>query len=269
MTSSAAHLVARSLNALFALIVAAAFPLAVAALPTPIPQASQTAPPDIAAPSPTALPLLVSGQVIDVERGYIVFSSGDALRLASNVSLLDALTGSALSVAPAPGAFALASIDPVSGLVVVVRFSPKPLPQGTPIAQIPRQYIVQASSPQPNPELAPPRSTYKAQLSTETLVRITVQVPPNTPFTDDVFMTTDTSGWNPRAVKMLRQDALHFFIVMNLRTGSEFHYLFTRGSWHSGERDRNGLERTPRDLYIEGADVMRIESNVYRWADLP
>ena len=259
----------RSLNALVALLVVIAMPLTVAALPTPIPQASQTAPPDFAAPSPTALPLLVSGQLIDFERGFIVFSSGDTLRLAANVSLVDAQTGALLPTPPLPGAFALASIDPGSGLVTMVRFSLKPFPQGTPVADVPRQYVVQASSPQPNPELEPPRGTFKSKLSSETLVRITVQVPPNTPFTDDVFMTTDTSGWNPRAVKMLRQDALHFFIVMNLRTGSEFHFLFTRGSWHSGERDRNGLERTPRDLYIEGADVLRIETNVYRWADLP
>ena len=197
------------------------------------------------------------------------FSSGDTLRLASNVSLIDASTGAPLAAAPSPGAFALASVDPTSGLVTTVHFSPKPFPQGTPIAQLPRQYVVQASSPQPNPELEAPRSTFTSKLSSATLVRVTVQVPPNTPFTDEVFMTTDTSGWNPRAVKMLRQDTLHFFIEMNLRTGTEFHFLFTRGSWQSGERDRNGLERTPRDLYVGGSDVLRIETNIYRWADLP
>jgi hypothetical protein len=265
---------ARSLSALVlatfvGALILVAQPLDVVALPTPIPQASQTPPPDVAAPSPTALPLLVSGQVIDYERGFIVFSSGDALRLAPNVSMLDATTGAPITTAPGPGVFALASIDQASGLVTAVRFSPKPLPQGTPIADVPRRYVVQASSPLPNPELAPPRSNYVAKLSKDTLVRITVQVPPTTPFTDDVFMTTDTSGWNPQAVKMLRQDALHFFIEMNLRTGSEFHFLFTRGSWRSSERDRNGLERTPRDLYIEGSDLLRIETNVYRWADLP
>jgi hypothetical protein len=68
---------------------------------------------------------------------------------------------------------------------------------------------------------------------------------------------------------MQRQDALHFFTELRLRTGSEFHYLFTRGSWNSSERDRNGLERTPRDLLIEGSDLLSIDTTVYRWADLP
>jgi len=94
-------------------------------------------------------------------------------------------------------------------------------------------------------------------------------VPPNTPFTDDVFMTTDTSGWNPQAVKMQRQDAIHFFIELRLRTGTDFHFLFTRGSWNSAERDRNGLERTARDLYIEGSDALAVDATVYRWADIP
>ncbi|MBV8282917.1 MAG: phosphonate ABC transporter ATP-binding protein, partial [Candidatus Eremiobacteraeota bacterium] len=44
---------------------------------------------------------------------------------------------------------------------------------------------------------------------------------------------------------------------------------FTRGSWNSSERDRNGLERTPRDLLVEGSDLLSIDTTVYRWADLP
>ena len=260
-----ANVVARSLIALAML----ATPLTAHALPTPIPQASQTPPPDLAAPSATPLPLEVNGQVIDIERGFIVFTSGDALRLAPNAALLDDATGATLTNAPAPGIFALASIDTASGMVTSVRFSHKPLSQGTSITQIPRQYVVQASPPQGNPELEPPKPKYTSKLSTDTLVRITVQVPPNTPFTDDVFMTTDTSGWNPQAVKMQRQDAIHFFIELRLRTGTDFHFLFTRGSWNSAERDRNGLERAARDLYIEGSDALAVDATVYRWADIP
>jgi hypothetical protein len=246
----------------------ASAPLPSFALPTPIPQASQTPPPDVAAPSPTPLPLLVNGQVIDVERGFIVFTSGDALRLAPDVQLLDDASGKPYAGTPFPGIFAAATLDATSGLVEEVRFSRAPIARGTAIAQLPRQYVMQASTPEPNPELIPPPAKYHS-LSGETLVRIVVQVPPNTPFTDDVFMTTDTGGWNPQAVKMQRQDALHFFIELRLRTGSEFHYLFTRGSWNSSERDRNGLERTPRDLLIEGSDLLSVDTTVYRWADLP
>jgi hypothetical protein len=245
------------------------FPIAAAALPTPIPQASQTPPPDLAAPSATPLPLMVTGQVIDIEQGFIVFTTGDALRLADKAAFLDAATGAPMATTPAPGIYALATIDTASGTVTSVRFSRSPIAQGTPVAEVPRRYVVQTSPTQPNPELAPPKSAYTARLTHDTLVRITVEVPPNTPFVDDVFMTTDTSGWNPQAVKMQRLDATHFFIEMRLRTGSEFHFLFTRGSWSKAERDRNGLERDARDLYVEGSDLLRVESTVYRWADLP
>ena len=255
--------------ALVAMVLAFASPPSANALPTPIPQATQTPPPDLAAPSATPLPLQVSGQVIDIERGFIVFTTGDALRLADNATFIDAASGATLPSTPAPGIYALATIDTSSGVVTSVRFAHAPIAEGTPVADVPRKYVVQVSPTQPNPELIPPKSAYTAKLTHDTLVRITVQVPPNTPFVDDVFMTTDTSGWNPQAVKMLRQDATHFFIEMRLRTGSEFHFLFTRGSWNKAERDRNGLERDARDLYVEGSDLLRVDSTVYRWADLP
>ncbi|MBV8222115.1 MAG: hypothetical protein JO293_02035, partial [Candidatus Eremiobacteraeota bacterium] len=108
-------------------------PATVAALPTPIPQASQTPPPDIAAPSPTPLPLLVNGQVIDIERGFIVFTSGDALRLAPSAAMLDDASGATLTSMPGPGIYAAATLDTASGLVVSVRFSHKPLTAGTAI----------------------------------------------------------------------------------------------------------------------------------------
>jgi len=258
-----------AIRAIVISLVALAVPISAAALPTPIPQASQTPPPDLAAPSATPLPLLVTGQVIDIERGFIVFTTGDALRLADNVVLLDAATGAPVTATPAPGIYAIATIDTTSGTVTSVRFSKSPIAQGTPVADVPRRYVVQTSPAQPNPELAPPKSSYTARLSTDTLVRITVQVPPNTPFVDDIFMTTDTSGWNPQAVKLERQDATHFFIEMRLRTGSEFHFLFTRGTWSKAERDRNGLEPDARDLYVAGSDLLRVDSTVYRWADIP
>jgi hypothetical protein len=264
----AARAARRLVAAIAASIVSVALPLAAAALPTPIPQPSQTAPPDIAAPTATPVPLLINGQVIDFERGYIVFASGDAFKVAGNVSLVDEATGAAPAYSIEPGIFAVAYLDTASATVTSVHFSRKPLPQGTPSADVPRKYVAQLSSPQPNPDLVPRAATFQSKLSTDTLVRITVQVPPNTPFTDDVYITTDTSGWNPQAIKMQKADGLHYYIEVRLKTGTEFHYLFTRGSWKSAERDRAGLERKPRSLVIEGADAMRIDPTVYRWADL-
>ena len=74
---------------------------------TPVPQPSQTAPPDVAAPSPTPLTLQIGGQIVDFERGFIVFSSGDAFKLDPSVVTQDAKTGKPLDFAIEPGAYVL------------------------------------------------------------------------------------------------------------------------------------------------------------------
>ena len=42
----------------------------------------------------------------------------------------------------------------------------------------------------------------------KTAVTLVVEVPANTPFTDDVYVATDTSGWNPQAIRMQRVDGV-------------------------------------------------------------
>ncbi len=239
------------------------------ALPTPIPHPSQTPPPDIAAPSPTPLPLLVNGQVIDLERSFIVFSSGDAFRLSSKVTVVEDSTGKAPSFALDPGFYAVVTLDTSSAQVIEVRVSRHPLARGMPVAQVPHQYVAEASTSAPNPDLAPKKSAYSSKLSSSVLVDVTVQVPPNSPYTEDVYMATDSSGWNAQAIKLQRVDGLHFHIQVQLKGGTEFHYLFTRGSWKSVERDRAGLERRAREFYVPGGDAQTITNTVFRWADLP
>ncbi len=236
--------------------------------PSPTPSV-QTPPPDVVAPSPTPLPLLVNGQIIDLERGYVVFSSGDAFKLSPQATITDDATGTVPSYALDPGVYAVATLDSQSGQVVALRTSLRPLAQGTPAAQIPRRYVVVASSPKPNPDLAPPAVAYTKGFSATVGVTIVVSVPANTPLGDDVYMSTDTSGWNPQAVKMQRLDGLHFQIEMELQRGTEIHFLFTRGTWNTVERDRAGLQRQARDLLVPGGDVRVINVTVYRWADLP
>jgi len=236
---------------------------------TPVPRASQTAPPDVAAPSPTPQPLEIGGQIVDLERGFIVFASGDAFKLDPQVVTQDASTGAPPTFAIQPGSYAVATLDPTSGLVTLIRISRTPLAEGTPAAQVPRKYVAVQSSPQPNPDLIPAKSLYTSPLAPTETVSVVVQVPANTPYTDDVYLATDTSGWNPQAIKTQRMDGLHFRIQFELKGGTDFHFLFTRGSWQSVERDRAGLARKPRDLYVPGGAAQAIEATVYRWADLP
>ena len=105
--------------------------------PSPTPSV-QTPPPDVVAPSPTPLPLLVNGQIIDLERGYVVFSSGDAFKLSPQATIADDATGIAPSYALDPGVYAVATLDSQSGQVVALRTSLRPLAKAHP----PRRFRV-------------------------------------------------------------------------------------------------------------------------------
>jgi hypothetical protein len=226
------------------------------------------------APSPTPAATATigtdyAGQVLDVERGYIVFASGDALRLAADVRFVDAQTGLLRPESIQPGQYAAVTID-ATGLVTSVRIADAPIGSAKPESQIPRQFIAQASPAFPNPDLIPPPKTYPvSKLSPREGITITVEVPPETPFSDDVYIATDTSGWNPQAVKMQRIDGQHFRVEMDVTPGTQFRYLFTRGSWPTVESDDAGLRRKPRILVAQGAVSLVVDASVHRWVDLP
>ena len=231
------------------------------------PTVSTADPAPAASASPS--PLVASGQIVDLERGYIVFASGDAFKLDPSVRIIDARTGVAPSYAIEPGVFASITIDQVTALVTDVRTSLDPLPDETPIANVPHALVSVATSPKPNPDLAPPPAMFRSKVSSAVRVTIDVEVPPETPLGDDIYITTDSSGWNAQAIKMQRTDGRHFRIQIDLKGGTQFRYLFTRGSWQSVERARSGLARDPRTLSVSGGDSMVLDASVYRWADLP
>ena len=249
--------------------VSAAHPITkLAASATPIPHPSQTPPPDVAAtPAPTIQ--RYAGQLLDIERGYVVFSTGDALRTAPGLTIVDDETGATATYAIEPGLYAIAVVDPTSGLVTTLRVGRTPRPGATPIAEVPRALVSAASSPQPNPDLAPAATLYHSKLSAAVQVTVTVAVPPDTPFNADVYIATDTSGWNAQAIKMQRVDGRDFRIILQLQGGTDFHYLFTRGTWTTVERERSGLQRQARELLVNGSDALDVAAKVVRWADLP
>lgn len=229
--------------------------------------ASRADPTPAASTSPGSL--VATGQVVDFERGYIVFSTGDAFKLAPQVHVVDDATMSPPAYPIGPGVFAAITIDETSALVTDVRTSLAPLVERTPVAEVPRALVSAASTPVPNPDLAPPPMLPVSRLSRDVLVTIDVEVPPDTPYGDDVYVTTDTSGWNAQAIEMQRLDGRRFRIQVHLKPGTEFRYLFTRGSWQKVERDRAGLAREPRTLVVRGGDSMVVSAVVYRWSDVP
>ncbi len=239
------------------------------AAPTPIPHPSQTVPPDLAAPSPTPLPLLVSGQLIDLERGFGVLASEEAFaRLSPTVSMV----ADDLTVAT-PGIFsvffrvcacvALMQIGPVDVKKNHADADPRGITPGRNTAPICCQGFIATAEPR----VMQNRSAHVSKLSSTIQVDIVVEVPASTSYTDDVYMATDTSGWNPRAIRMQRIDGRHFRISLELPFNTDFHYMFTRGSWTTVERDRAGLQRQPRELAAGGAEELLINATVFRWAD--
>lgn len=218
-------------------------------------------------------PIKVTGQLLAYQDGFVFFTTGDGFRVAPTIVIHDAKTGGATSLAPGPRIWARATFD-ATGTVTELDLSRRPLPVEGNFAQV-TQFAVALSSPVPNPDLVPyvPKPGSRSVPSRESfsgkpvVVVFTVQVPPNTPFTSTIYMTTDQSGWNPQAIPMDRIDALHYRVVQRLRSGTIFHYLYDRGSLQQEEVAQNGLQRKPRVLVVTNADVRAANDEVYAWLD--
>jgi hypothetical protein len=221
--------------------------------------------------------IVVSGQLLAYQGGFVFFTTGDGFRIDPHVVIHDAKTGNATTLAPGPRVWARATFD-ASGTVTELDLSKAPLPAQGSFADV-AKFAVAASTPAPNPDLlayanaatpAPGESLPPATVAYSgrpVLVTFIVQVPPNTPPTSSVYISTDQSGWNAQAIPMDRIDALHYEITRRYPSGTLFHYLYDRGSFQSKEVAENGLERTPRNFVVPDADVRVLRDTVFAWED--
>jgi hypothetical protein len=218
--------------------------------------------------------LLVTGQLLAYQDGYVFFTTGDGFRVAHNIVIRDAKTGAATTIRPAPRVWARATFD-AAGTVTELDLSRTPLPPEGSFTDV-AHFAVAASSPVPNPDLSAYAATPQPGASVASIVQFSgkpvlvtfiVQVPPNTPFTSSIYITTDVSGWNAQAIPMDRSDALHYEITRRFNSGTIFRYLYDRGTFQSQEIAQNGLQRTPRSLVVTNADVRVIRDTVYGWQD--
>lgn len=224
-------------------------------------------------------PAVVSGQLLAYQDGFVFFTTGDGFRVAPNILIRDARSGGPTTIVPAPRIWARATFD-ATGTVTELDLSRKPLPPQGSFADV-THYAVALSSPVPNPDLLanaaspPPDLTPAERLIASrqhfsgkpVLVTFIVEVPPNTPFTSSVYISTDQSGWNAQAIPMDRVDALHYEITRRLNSGTIFGYLYDRGSFQSVEIAQNGLARKPREAIITDADVRVVRDTIYAWQD--
>ncbi|MGC1380934.1 MAG: hypothetical protein WA814_07910 [Candidatus Baltobacteraceae bacterium] len=219
--------------------------------------------------------VVVSGQLLAYQDGFVFFTTGDGFHVAHDVTIRDAKTGGATEIKPAPRVWARATFD-ASGTVTELDLSRSPLPPQGSFDDVAR-FAIAISSPVPNPDLlqnaatpAPGATVAAANQhfsGKPVLVTFLVQVPPYTPFTSSVYIATDQSGWNAQAIPMDRVDALHYQITRRFNSGTIFRYLYDRGSLQSQEIAQNGLARTPRSAVVTDADVRVIRDTVYAWQD--
>jgi hypothetical protein len=185
-------------------------------------------------------------------------------------AVVDATTGGVTKLKAVTRMYARAGFDAQNGRVVELALSRAPLPQDASYDTI-RRFAVALSTPAPNPELAPPSmgGTGPSEHYTGRLVqvRFTVQVPTGTSLSDDVYISTDQSLWDPMAIKLIRIDALHYRIDRSVASGTKLFYRYTRGSWQTAERGENGLEEPPRVFVVPESDTKNRTDVVYHWAD--
>jgi hypothetical protein len=220
--------------------------------------------------------VVVTGQLLAYQDGFVFFTTGDGFRVAPGVVIHNAKTGGPTTIVPAPRIWARVTFDG-SGVVTELDLSKAPLPPEGNFADVMR-FVVAASSPAPNPDLLAYQNLATPGPGNETsatvsysgqpvLVTFIVQVPPTTPLTASVYITTDQSGWSAQAIPMDRVDALHYEITRRYPSGTIFHYLYDRGSFQSKEIAQNGLDRPPRNFVVPDADVRVMRDTVFAWQD--
>jgi hypothetical protein len=217
--------------------------------------------------SAQAATVVVTAQLLDYENGFVFFTTGDGFRVAPGVAIVEYNTAKPAGP-PAPREYARVTFDQ-TGIVEKIELSRKKVPPEGDLSTI-RKFAVALSTPIPNPDLAP-RTTYSSCANVRpgksVTLNITVQVPPTTPLSDTVYMTTDQSGWTAQAYRLDRRDALHYRMQLKLLSGTVLHLLFDRGSMQSVQVGENGIEQDPYTICIGDEDAQTFTKTVYHWAD--
>ncbi|MBV9102370.1 MAG: hypothetical protein JO060_02205 [Candidatus Eremiobacteraeota bacterium] len=231
----------------FCAVVLATATLAKAAPVGPSPTPAQTA-------TPSPQNLIVKGRLLTVSGGYLVFTTGDAVRLGditipSNIGL-----GSTVRV----------RIDPATHLVTAIEPQRGAAPPGEIDASaLPRDVVV--VDPQ-SARAAASTTAGPAQVAAGTVtVTIDVTVPDVTPPGDDVYLSTARTNFASAELRMSRVDAFNWTISLPLPAGSTLRYEFTRGSPATVERRKNGSVLTPREL--TSTPSLHQHDRVERWSD--
>ena len=232
-------------------------------LPTSAPSATPSPAPSGAAPGsalPPGLPsappaaaageLLVRGRYLTCERGFIVLTNGAALRLQSDAIAFKGKLGETIRLHVDASTHAVSAVD---------RAPREALPGEIEIGAIPAGFATALAE-------APAHGAANGTAAAATVtVTIVARVPDDTPLGDDVYLSTDRSGFSPNELRLVRVDSRYWTVDVTLPQGSALHYRFTRGSFATGERDRSGALVLPHAL--TATPKLRTADTIERWAD--
>ena len=208
-----------------------------------------------AVPDPLATPatLSVVGQVLVIDRGYLVFTTGDAVKIDPSLTVPPIRLGQYVRVL----------IDRTSHAITSIEVEPHSLASGDiEAAKLLREFV--SASPKSSREevVGGPLG----RLVHPVTVTITVTVPDNTPGGDDVYLATDRTNFSPAEIRMTRADARTWTTSLQLSSGTQLRYEFTRGNFATIERDKRGGIVDPRPL--AAADNRQTHDTVAHWADV-
>jgi hypothetical protein len=244
--------------------------------PTPVPAGAMTAAPTPASTTATAAasvapgtlsvtppPNLVTytGQLLDYRNNYVYFTSGDAFPAIDLPRIIDALTGQPTTLAPKAKMFARATFDPASKKIIELAITARRLQTSQSLGAA-TAFVVVGSTPAPAPEIAGQNLTGR-----QVAVVFEVTVPPTTLFTDSVYISTDSSDWNPTAIKLDRVDAYRYRAQRFFASGTKFAYRVTRGTWNSVERGEDNLDPPAHQFFVREVDSLAARVTVYHWSD--
>ena len=237
------------------------------AAPTPAPALTATpaaAPPTAVAsgaPAPPSNLVKYVGQLLDYRNNYVYFTSGDAFPTIELPRIIDYMTSQPTSVRPRAKMFAQATFDPATKKIIELAITTHRLVQSQSLGPV-SSFAVAKSTPAPAPELAGQPITGK-----QVAVVFEVTVPPTTNFTDNIYISTDSSEWNPTAIKLDRVDAYKYRALRYFASGTKFAYRVTRGTWNSVERGEDNLDTPPHQFFVREVDSLAARVTVYHWSD--
>lgn len=206
-----------------------------------------------------------AGQLLDLRNGYVFFSSGESFRLAEAWRLADYDSGEPTTLTVRPRMWARAVLDPKTKSVVELDITTHKIPLESSPAAV-AGLAVSQSSPVPAEELNPPADG-RAPSGKSVPVTFEVTVPATTPLDADIYISTDVSNWDPKAIKANRIDGIHYRVQREFNSGTRFAFRITRGTTSSVEIGQNGLEQPPHRFSVREVDAQVSRVTVFGWSD--